>query len=302
MVANANELPAGGSNTQPLWAAITVLGVAVIALGAGLIHVQTRPVDGLSEVAALQSPELAAGTQDPPPVAAPLPVATVAPGETVVTAKPSAKAAAKAQKSVATGMATPVKSVAQAAPPSAPVAAPAWPVTPSDTLPAPAAEPVRAPYVVTNSGPLASRALNQVPRTVCANCGLVESVIPVQRKGPSNGVGAVAGGVLGAVVGNQIGKGSGRSIATILGAVGGGVAGNAIEKNMTRVTVYQVRVRMDDGSVRSIEQAQAPALGSAIVVQDQNPHSADARPAPVAESRNLTYAPTQGTVYTTERN
>ena len=68
----------------------------------------------------------------------------------------------------------------------------------------------------------------------------------------------VAGGVLGAVVGNQIGKGSGRTLATVLGAVGGGIAGNSIEKNMKKETVYQVQVRMEDGSIRSVNQATAP--------------------------------------------
>ena len=35
-------------------------------------------------------------------------------------------------------------------------------------------------------------------------------------------MGAVAGGVLGAVLGNQVGHGNGRAAATLLGAVGGG--------------------------------------------------------------------------------
>ncbi len=107
-----------------------------------------------------------------------------------------------------------------------------------------------------------SKSADRAP--LCAQCGEVESVTPVQRAGQGSGVGVVAGGVLGAIVGNQIGKGNGRTAATVLGAVGGGYAGNQVEKSMNQQTVYQVRVRMQDGSVRTIEQATAPAVGARV--------------------------------------
>jgi outer membrane lipoprotein SlyB len=72
--------------------------------------------------------------------------------------------------------------------------------------------------------------------------------------------------VLGAVVGNQVGGGDGKSLATILGAVGGGMAGNAVEKKMKKVTQYDVTVRMEDGSRRTLRQTTPPAVGSAVVV------------------------------------
>jgi outer membrane lipoprotein SlyB len=103
--------------------------------------------------------------------------------------------------------------------------------------------------------------------TTCADCGVIESVRSVTRKGQGTGLGAVAGGVVGAAVGNQIGKGNGRSAMTVLGAVGGGLAGNEIEKRSRSVTVHEVRVRMDDGSLRTIEQAQPPHAGDRVVVQ-----------------------------------
>jgi outer membrane lipoprotein SlyB len=53
----------------------------------------------------------------------------------------------------------------------------------------------------------------------------------------------------------------------VLGAAGGAYAGNAVEKNMKKVTVYQMRVRMNDGSVRTIEQPGAVAVGSRVVVE-----------------------------------
>ena len=88
-------------------------------------------------------------------------------------------------------------------------------------------------------------------------------------------MGTVAGGVLGAVLGNQIGHGGGRTAATILGAVGGGFAGNAIEGQMRKETVYQVSVRMEDGSQRVVEVARAPAVGSRVTVDGSTLRTSD---------------------------
>lgn len=105
------------------------------------------------------------------------------------------------------------------------------------------------------------------PAPVCASCGTVESVQAVQQAAPATGVGAVAGGVLGAVVGNQVGKGSGRAAATVLGAVGGGYVGHKVEERTRTQTVYQVAVRMEDGSVRRFKRSQPPAVGTPVVLQ-----------------------------------
>jgi len=115
----------------------------------------------------------------------------------------------------------------------------------------------------------------------CAVCGRVESVQAVQQSAPATGVGAVAGGVLGAVVGNQVGKGSGRTAATVLGAVGGGYVGHRVEQNTRTQTVYQVRVRMQDGSVRHFQRTQAVAVGLPIIVEGRSFH-ADPGAAPMA--------------------
>lgn len=107
----------------------------------------------------------------------------------------------------------------------------------------------------------------QAAAPVCANCGVVESVRSVTKKGQGTGLGAVAGGVVGAAVGNQVGKGNGRAAMTVLGAVGGGLAGNEVEKRARSVTVHEVRVRMDDGTVRTIEQSQAAHAGERVIVE-----------------------------------
>ena len=118
------------------------------------------------------------------------------------------------------------------------------------------------------------------PRPVaCADCGTVEAVTPVQRQGDVNGVavgdttiglGTVAGGVVGGLLGNQVGGGSGKTAMTVLGAAGGAFAGNQIEKNMKKVTVYQVRVRMNDGSTRNVEVSSSIPVGSRVIVEGKN--------------------------------
>jgi outer membrane lipoprotein SlyB len=93
------------------------------------------------------------------------------------------------------------------------------------------------------------------PRQICYDCGTVESVQVIQQAAKPSGIGAVAGAVLGGVLGNQVGGGDGRKLATVAGAVGGGFAGNEVEKRTHTTATYDVRVRMEDGSVRSFPQS-----------------------------------------------
>jgi outer membrane lipoprotein SlyB len=86
----------------------------------------------------------------------------------------------------------------------------------------------------------------------CHSCGVVESVHAVTQRGQGSGLGAAGGALVGGLLGNQIGGGSGRKLATVAGAVGGAVVGNQVEGNMKSTTHYQVRVRMDDGKVRTV--------------------------------------------------
>ena len=110
-------------------------------------------------------------------------------------------------------------------------------------------------------------AAGTAPVARCETCGTVVSVRTVQRAAPASGIGAVAGGVVGGVLGNQVGGGSGRAVATVLGAVGGGWAGNEAEKRVRQTTHYAVQIRMHDGSMRTVEQNTALAVGSPVVVQ-----------------------------------
>lgn len=93
---------------------------------------------------------------------------------------------------------------------------------------------------------------------ICYSCGRVESVQAVQQASKPSGLGVVTGAVLGGLLGNQVGGGNGRALATVAGAVGGGYAGNEVEKRARSTTSYRVRVRMEDGSIRSFPYAQQP--------------------------------------------
>ena len=119
----------------------------------------------------------------------------------------------------------------------------------------------------------------QAPANVCLSCGTVEGVSAVQRQGQVNGVavgnttiglGTVAGGVLGGLLGSQVGGGNGRTAMAVLGAAGGAYAGNTVEKNMKKVTVYDVRVRMDNGTTRNMEVSSSVPVGSRVTVEGKN--------------------------------
>lgn len=94
----------------------------------------------------------------------------------------------------------------------------------------------------------------------CADCGVVESIRAVESKGQGSGLGAVAGGVVGGILGNQVGGGHGRTAMTVAGAGAGAYAGHEVEKNMNKSVSYQVRVRMNDGAMRTFYEASQPAL------------------------------------------
>ncbi len=117
--------------------------------------------------------------------------------------------------------------------------------------PKPAAKP--APVEVAQA-PAAAPA----PAPVCSNCGVVDSIREITQPGEGSGLGAVAGGVVGAILGHQVGGGTGKKIATVAGAAGGAYAGHQIEKSQRKTTRYEVIVRMNDGSSRSVMMDMVP--------------------------------------------
>lgn len=194
--------------------------------------------------------------------------------------------------------AAPAPVAAAAAPVAAPAPAPApKPVRQVVRAPAPAPTPAAPihPAPVVQPQPVAQTPIYEpAPRPqpvvaeparapACISCGTIESVQAVQQQGEAAGIGAIAGGVVGGLLGNQVGGGNGRKVMTVLGAVGGGYAGNEAEKRIRAETVYEMRVRMDDGNVRVVRQAQPMSAGSRVLVEPNGvrplPPSSDARSA-----------------------
>ncbi|NYE62373.1 uncharacterized protein YcfJ [Duganella sp. 1224] len=81
----------------------------------------------------------------------------------------------------------------------------------------------------------------------CHDCGRVTSVVLGEKAGESSAVGLIAGGVAGALLGNQVGSGHGRQLATVAGAAGGAYAGKKIEENAKSKKIWTVNVKYDDG-------------------------------------------------------
>lgn len=104
----------------------------------------------------------------------------------------------------------------------------------------------------------------------CANCGAVESINVVEVAGEGTYLGKIAGGVLGAVLGSQVGQGRGTTAAEIVGAVGGAVAGNEIEKRSKKTKHYDVMVRLQDGGSQTISYATEPAFRVGDKVRVEN--------------------------------
>jgi outer membrane lipoprotein SlyB len=111
----------------------------------------------------------------------------------------------------------------------------------------------------------------------CASCGVIEGYSAVKVQGQNNGVGAVAGGLGGALVGSKIAGRGNHTVGGIVGAIGGGLLGNAIESHERTSTAYDVRVRMDDGSVRTVRQATIPTVGQHVNVDGHTLRAMDAQ-------------------------
>lgn len=237
-----------------LWGAVGVLGASTLALGSTLLYQHNR-------VAQAEAPlEL---------------VAILSPASSALADQ--VDGAGKAGNSQTLPAATPAASAkpeAKTLPAPASLGHVVAKVTPHPKpVKVPAAKPEAVVPAVTGTAVAVSPAVLPAPapapaKVVCAQCGVVEAVTPIQRESANpSGAGAVAGAVLGGLVGNQFGGGDGKALATIAGVLGGGWAGNTVEKRLKKDTVYLVEVRMEDGSLRSIEQATSASVGQHVTVE-----------------------------------
>jgi outer membrane lipoprotein SlyB len=233
MTTMTNDSPATPAPSHARTLWMAVGGVAIAAAGVG------------AGLALRSTPNAPA---DPVRASAVSGEASVAPGRTTDQVAPQA---------------APDNKVAEAQP------VPARPVPAKPKAPAHKSQPAPIQQASNDVTPLATQPAVQV----CSTCGVVEGVRAVEQKGQGTGLGAVAGGVAGAAVGNQFGHGNGKAAMTILGAIGGGMAGNEVEKRVRSETVYEVRVRMDDGSTRTFTQKTAPSPGSRVTVDGNTLHT-----------------------------
>ncbi|MBQ5948379.1 glycine zipper 2TM domain-containing protein [Massilia sp. ST3] len=92
--------------------------------------------------------------------------------------------------------------------------------------------------------------------TASMGYGTIESIQVTQANGRTSGAGAILGGVVGALAGNQVGSGSGRTAATVAGGVAGAAIGNKVEgnRNAGGQEMYQINIRMDNGEYRTVNQ------------------------------------------------
>jgi outer membrane lipoprotein SlyB len=124
----------------------------------------------------------------------------------------------------------------------------------------------------TNAAPAYSEPARPAAPPVCTTCGTIDSYDAVKVQGQTNGIGAVGGGAVGAVVGSQIAGRHNHTLGGVIGAIGGGLLGNEIEKSQRTTTVYDVHVRMDDGSMRTIRQSSVPVVGQKVTVEGNTLH------------------------------
>jgi outer membrane lipoprotein SlyB len=172
----------------------------------------------------------------------------------------SAKDEVPAQQLVAAPAPSSPAPVIETKPAEMPPAAPKATPKPARKSVAKAATPPVAPAQDFGEAPRVAQStpVVEAPKPVPAGIlGTVEAVREVKTPAEkSNGVGPIAGGVGGAVLGSQIGKEFGskgmRNVLTVLGAAGGAFAGKEIERNVRATKHWEVDVRLDDGTQRTL--------------------------------------------------
>jgi outer membrane lipoprotein SlyB len=71
------------------------------------------------------------------------------------------------------------------------------------------------------------------------------------KGGQDSGIGSAVGAIMGGIAGSSIGSGHGRTVAGIGGAIVGGVAGQKLEQAGATRSEVELRLRFDNGDVRS---------------------------------------------------
>ncbi len=120
---------------------------------------------------------------------------------------------------------------------------------------------------------LVSTAPAGTPRVVryCSNCATVEAINVVEVNGDGNYLGTVGGGVVGALLGSQVGGGNGRTAAQVAGALGGAYVGRNIDRaNAKQTRHYEVVIRFANGGTQTVQFANDPGMrvGEKVKIND----------------------------------
>ncbi|MDO8788114.1 MAG: glycine zipper 2TM domain-containing protein [Sulfuritalea sp.] len=257
METSLNTTSSSSSLHPLLWVAgisVTLLSLTGIAALTGLLPMKTAPLP--------ERPAIVAAAPANEPVVVPAaPVAALQAPAVAVSKTPPVIRQATAKKKVEREL--PANTVATSHPFASDV--------PRDYVPPAAGSGVPPDYV---PSPTAVYVPPAPPP--CVDCGVVSNVRQVTNEGQGTGAGAIIGGLAGGVLGSNVGRGNTRTLASIAGAVGGGLLGNSIEKSQRQTTSYQVNLRMDDGSIRTIAADALPSwrigdkvklVGGAIVAR-----------------------------------
>jgi outer membrane lipoprotein SlyB len=249
---DTQPLPPARSRQHPLLIAAAIAVILFCAVGTAAIMgwLPTSKGGSRDNLSDADRAALSAGLQQPAqPLAGAVPAPLPAPGYPAAAVAPQAPAPVAAQGYAPNAYPVQPEAQAYAAQGSAAYGASAVQGATASGY----ADPVR------DSHPKAKElAANDSAERWCASCGNVESVRTITRRAQGSGVGAAGGAILGGLLGNQVGGGHGRQLATVAGAVGGAVVGNQVEGNMKATTSYEIRVRLDDGTLRTFHQSSAP--------------------------------------------
>lgn len=117
-----------------------------------------------------------------------------------------------------------------------------------------AASATAAPVAAPASATAATPAPADTPAPAgCAECGRVMAIAVTEKAGEYSAVGVLAGGAIGAVLGNQVGGGFGKDLATLAGAAGGAYAGKVLEEKLKTHKVWSVTVHYANDSKASFD-------------------------------------------------
>jgi len=115
--------------------------------------------------------------------------------------------------------------------------------------------------------------------------------VNIQDDSSNMPIGAVAGAVVGGLLGHAVGGGTGKKLATVGGVVAGGLAGNAIQNQTGKTTGMEVEIRLDNGQTIAVVQKMDPnfQIGSRVRLVDAGGRTT----ASLVSNVNSGYAPVQ---------